>query len=245
MEKIILHSKSEEELREKIKNNISLAEDETIEIKEIKKPFKFLFFSKEGEYEIKIVKKCEIKKEVNVEIKKEKVKKEKKEVKVEKKKNIENSKDILEDKLRIVLKEFIALTNLNVVIKDIKVSKQNKNKTYLIDLDGEDTRHFIGEKGVALSSFEYLLMSIPEFKDIRILIDSNNYKDKREQTLRDLANRMAKSVLKTGKKVKLNPMNSRERKIIHEEISKINELETVSVGIEPKRCLVIKLKNDK
>ena len=85
-------------------------------------------------------------------------------------------------------------------------------------------------------------MSIEDFRHIKIFIDSNNYKEKRETILRELANKTAKTVIKTRRKVKLNPMTSRERKIIHEEISKIEGLETVSVGVEPKRCLIIKLK---
>ena len=85
-------------------------------------------------------------------------------------------------------------------------------------------------------------MSIEDFRHIKIFIDSNNYKEKREIILRELANKTAKTVIKTRRKVKLNPMTSRERKIIHEEISKIEGLETVSVGVEPKRCLIIKLK---
>ena len=251
MEKLILRSKSEAELKEKVKNMLTLNEDETIEIVELSKPFKFLFFSKDGEYEVKIVKKSEI---TNKSPKKEKVneKVNKPEVKVnlekvEKPKKVENKENKVEkntkisERLNVVIKEFLAVSNLDVKIESIKV----KDNVYNIDLVGDDIRYIIGEKGIALSSLEYLLMSLEEFKHIKIFIDSNNYKEKREGILRELANKTAKNVLKTQRKVKLNPMNSRERKIIHEEISKIPGLETVSVGVEPKRCLIIKLKNKK
>lgn len=251
MEKLILRSKSEAELKEKVKNMLTLNEDETIEIVELSKPFKFLFFSKDGEYEVKIVKKSEI---TNKSPKKEKVneKLNKPEVKVnlekvEKPKKVENKENKVEkntkisERLNVVIKEFLAVSNLDVKIESIKV----KDNVYNIDLVGDDIRYIIGEKGIALSSLEYLLMSLEEFKHIKIFIDSNNYKEKREGILRELANKTAKNVLKTQRKVKLNPMNSRERKIIHEEISKIPGLETVSVGVEPKRCLIIKLKNKK
>ena len=230
---------------------LTLNEDETIEIVELSKPFKFLFFSKDGEYEVKIVKKSEI---TNKSPKKEKVneKLNKPEVKVnlekvEKPKKVENKENKVEkntkisERLNVVIKEFLAVSNLDVKIESIKV----KDNVYNIDLVGDDIRYIIGEKGIALSSLEYLLMSLEEFKHIKIFIDSNNYKEKREGILRELANKTAKNVLKTQRKVKLNPMNSRERKIIHEEISKIPGLETVSVGVEPKRCLIIKLKNKK
>ena len=251
MEKLILRSKSEAELKEKVKNMLTLNEDETIEIVELSKPFKFLFFSKDGEYEVKIVKKSEI---TNKSLKKEKVneKVNKPEVKVnlakvEKPKKVENKENKVEkntkisERLNVVIKEFLAVSNLDVKIESIKV----KDNVYNIDLVGDDIRYIIGEKGIALSSLEYLLMSLEEFKHVKIFIDSNNYKEKREGILRELANKTAKNVLKTQRKVKLNPMNSRERKIIHEEISKIPGLETVSVGVEPKRCLIIKLKNKK
>jgi len=77
-------------------------------------------------------------------------------------------------------------------------------------------------------------------KNIKVVIDSNNYKDKREEALRDLARKKGKKVLDSGRNVKLNPMSARERKIIHEEISFIKGLKTESVGEEPKRYLVIK-----
>lgn len=244
MERIILKSKSEEELRDKISKTLVLGDDETVSIREITKPFKFLFFSRNGEYEVTIIKKSELniknenskKQDKNLENKKKKV--EKKNIKS----NDKNKNLVDEDKklslLKNITKEFLAISNLKVEIKKIEL----KSNIYKIELDGEDVKYIIGEKGVALSSLEYLFMSLEEFKHSKIFIDSNNYKDKREVVLRELANKTAKNVLRTKKKVKLNPMPSRERKIIHEEISKIPELETISVGVEPKRCLIIKLK---
>lgn len=249
MQKFILKSKSKDELQEKIKNMIVLSDDEIVEITELKKPRNLFIFSIDGEYEVKIVKKeikvspknikkeskiKENKKELKREVKKENVKV----IEVSEEKKVKNNDNKLIDKLNIVIKEFLAISNLNVVIKNISY----KDKVYNVDLDGEDIKYIIGEKGIALSSLEYLLMSIEDFRHIKIFIDSNNYKEKREIILRELANKTAKTVIKTRRKVKLNPMTSRERKIIHEEISKIEGLETVSVGVEPKRCLIIKLK---
>lgn len=246
MEKIILKSKNEEELRQKVSKTLVLAPDETIVIKELKKPFKFLFFSREGEYEVTIVKKSEVKKndkvkKVNKNDKIKKVENKKSEHKKFETKKVENKVVENDSKialLRSVIKEFLAISNLRVVIEKIEV----KNNIYNVELNGEDVRYIIGEKGSALASLEYLLSFIEELRDIKVYIDSNNYKDKREGVLRELANKTAKTVLRTKKKVKLNPMPSRERKIIHEEISKIDGLETISIGAEPKRYLVIKLK---
>ena len=225
MQKFILKSKSKDELQDKIKNMIVLNNDEIVEITELKKPRNLFIFSTDGEYEVKIVKK---------EVKKDKVKV----VEISEEKKVNNNDNKLIEKLNIVIKEFLAISNLNVIIKNISFN----DKVYNVELDGEDIKYIIGEKGIALSSLEYLLMSIEDFRHIKIFIDSNNYKEKRETILRELANKTAKTVIKTRRKVKLNPMTSRERKIIHEEISKIEGLETVSVGVEPKRCLIIKLK---
>lgn len=253
MQKFILKSKSKDELQDKIKNMIVLNNDEIVEITELKKPRNLFIFSTDGEYEVKIVKKemkssvkniksevknKEIKKDLKKDLKKE-VKKDKvKVVEISEEKKVNNNDNKLIEKLNIVIKEFLAISNLNVIIKSISFN----DKVYNVELDGEDIKYIIGEKGIALSSFEYLLMSIEDFRHIKIFIDSNNYKEKRETILRELANKTAKTVIKTRRKVKLNPMTSRERKIIHEEISKIEGLETVSVGVEPKRCLIIKLK---
>ena len=79
---------------------------------------------------------------------------------------------------------------------------------------------------------------------MKVVIDSNDYKKKREESLRDLARKKGKKVLDTGRNIKLNPMSARERKIIHEEISYIKGLKTESVGEEPKRYLVIKRTRD-
>ena len=253
MQKFILKSKSKDELQDKIKNMIVLNNDEIVEITELKKPRNLFIFSTDGEYEVKIVKKemktssknikgevknkekkKDLKKDLKKEVKKDKVKV----VEISEEKKVNNNDNKLIEKLNIVIKEFLAISNLNVIIKNISFN----DKVYNVELDGEDIKYIIGEKGIALSSLEYLLMSIEDFRHIKIFIDSNNYKEKRETILRELANKTAKTVIKTRRKVKLNPMTSRERKIIHEEISKIEGLETVSVGVEPKRCLIIKLK---
>lgn len=238
MDIIQIKSKNQEELQLKIKELITLDKDETTVVTEIKRPFKFLFFSIPGLYEVKIVKKSEIKKE--------KVKQEKKEVKKNVKKEeikvnqkvSEKTNDKYIEKLNALVKEFIVLSELKIEIKEIKL----KNSVYNIELDGEDIKYIIGEKGKALTALEEIISSIDEFKEIRISFDSNNYKEKRKKILKDLANKTAKTVLKTKKSIKLNPMPAKERKIIHEQISKIDHLETISVGVDPKRSLIIKYK---
>ena len=144
------------------------------------------------------------------------------------------------DRIRSFMKEFIVNSKLDLKVVDIKRIEER----YVVNVDGKDIRYLIGEKGSTLNSVEYLLSSVKNFKNIRVVIDSNDYKQKREESLRDLARKKGKKVLETGRNVKLNPMSARERKIIHEEISFMKGLKTESVGEEPKRYLIIKRTRD-
>ena len=132
--------------------------------------------------------------------------------------------------------ELLEYIGLNL---EVKITKINE-KSYLVDLYGEDNGIIIGKKGKTLNSFEYLLNSL--MKDYRIEVDVEGFKAKRTETLRDLGKKMAEKALKSGKLVRLNPMPPRERKIIHEVVNKYSELDTYSEGRDPKRYIVIKRK---
>ena len=263
MEKIVLKAQNEEELKNMVSRSLTLKEDETYQVKVLKHPKKILFINIKGEYEVKIIKKSELKtnenktktQSENNNVKKE-TKKEngnnypknnnKKNYKNEnsesKEKSVTNQPDTNIDKIRAFFKEFIV--NIKMDIRIVNIKKENNNK-YLVILDGKDMRFLIGEKGNTLNSFEYLLSTTRQFKNIKIVVDSNNYKEKREKSLRDLARKKGKAVLATGNAIKLNPMSARERKIIHEEVSFMKGLKTESVGEEPKRYLVIKKLDEK
>lgn len=263
MEKIVLKAQNEEELKNMVSRSLTLKEDETYQVKVLKHPKKILFINIKGEYEVKIIKKSELKtnenktktQSENNNVKKE-TKKEngnnypknnnKKNYKNEnseiKEKSVTNQPDTNIDKIRAFFKEFIV--NIKLDIRIVNIKKENNNK-YLVILDGKDMRFLIGEKGNTLNSFEYLLSTTRQFKNIKIVVDSNNYKEKREKSLRDLARKKGKAVLSTGNAIKLNPMSARERKIIHEEVSFMKGLQTESVGEEPKRYLVIKKLDEK
>ena len=263
MEKIVLKAQNEEELKNMVSRSLTLKEDETYQVKVLKHPKKILFINIKGEYEVKIIKKSELKtnenktktQRENNNVKKE-TKKEngnnypknnnKKNYKNEnsesKEKSVTNQPDTNIDKIRAFFKEFIV--NIKMDIRIVNIKKENNNK-YLVILDGKDMRFLIGEKGNTLNSFEYLLSTTRQFKNIKIVVDSNNYKEKREKSLRDLARKKGKTVLSTGNAIKLNPMSARERKIIHEEVSFMKGLQTESVGEEPKRYLVIRKLDEK
>lgn len=175
--------------------------------------------------------KTEKKEEKREEIKKEKPVTEIKEKPVVKVDRAAKNELIL-SKTRTLL-EFMNL-NLEAEITSVE------GKYYVVNLFGEDNGIIIGKKGKTLNSFEYLLNSM--IKDCRIEVDVEGFKEKRNETLRELAKKMAEKALATNKIIRLNPMPPRERKIIHEIINQYTELDTFSEGKDPKRYIVIKRK---
>lgn len=228
--------------------------EHVVRVKEKQKSLSFLgLFNREGIYEIEIDKelkketvKPEPKKEVKQEIKEHKEHKEHKEYKekseVKEKQHRETVKEKLEeavdasDLVKAKAKELLEYIGLNLRVDVNKVH----DRTYLVNLYGEDNGIIIGKKGKTLNSFEYLLNSL--LKEYRIEVDVEGFKEKRNQTLRELGKKMAEKALKTNKAVRLNPMPPRERKVIHEVVNKYPELDTFSEGRDPKRYIVIKRK---
>ena len=121
-----------------------------------------------------------------------------------------------------------------------------------IVVHGSDATMLIGHHGDTLDSFQYLanLAANREFKSgdknhNRVTVDIEDYRSKREQTLRALARRMAQKALKYNKNVMLEPMNPYERRIIHSEIQNIEGVSTNSIGSENNRKVVIYLTDGK
>lgn len=115
----------------------------------------------------------------------------------------------------------------------------------LLTVSGVDSSALIGHHGDTLDALQYLVNLAANKKEssdrkyTRITVDIENYREKREATLRQLARRMAAKVKKTGKSISLEPMSSYERRIIHSEIQLIDGVSTNSVGTENSRRVVI------
>ena len=115
----------------------------------------------------------------------------------------------------------------------------------LITITGEGVSALIGHHGDTMEAFQYLVNLAANKKDdegrqyTRINIDVENYREKREETLRKLAAKVAAKVKKSGKNIALEPMNAYERRIIHAEIQKIDGVSTNSVGIEGNRRVIV------
>ena len=231
---------------------VELTENEAVEIIEKVKPrkkFFGLFGTEPGIYEVSIKtkeKKEDVKEKKTFTPKTEKVEKstkyEKQEKRIEKtekvevshKNNIENTE--LEKEITEKVSFFVEKMKLDIKFK----LKRIKERVYVVEFFGKDNALVIGQKGKTLNSFEYLLNSM--IKNCRIEIDVERFKEKRNETLRILAKRMAEKVSRYGKTVRLNAMPPRERKIIHEVVNKYPDLDTYSEGRDPKRYIVIKKK---
>lgn len=251
-----------EEARKRAMRVLDIQEDQILNVAEkIKSKSFFGFFAKEGTYEIEYTEekvsqdiknpekpkniardlrkeraeKLALEKEKNEKLKEKTVNKPEKEAAVKEKKEIpadmEKVNEIIER-----AKELLENMGLNLNVEFLRMD----GKSYIINLSGEDKGIIIGKKGKTLNSFEYLLNSL--IKDARVDIDVEGFKEKRTDTLVELANKMAMKAIKTKRVVRLNPMPPRERKIIHEIINQYPELDTFSEGRDPKRYIVIKRK---
>ena len=128
----------------------------------------------------------------------------------------------------------------------LKNSIEKTDKVIKVNLFNKDLGYLIGYRGETLYALQNILSAVASKGikgKIRVILDIEGYKAKREKTLEDLAEKVAKTVVKTRKSVKLEPMQAYERKIIHSKLQGNNKVETVSVGEEPYRRIVISLKN--
>ncbi len=228
---------------------VELSDNEVVDILEKvapRKKFFGLFGTEPGLYEVSIKTKPEEKKEVKEhrehkphihkfeKEKTEKFIKNEKAEKIEKTEKVEHSEQEKEISEKVAF--FIEKMKLDIKYK----IKRVKERVYVVEFFGKDNALIIGQKGKTLNSFEYLLNSM--IKNCKIEIDVEKFKEKRNDTLRVLAKRMAEKVSRTGKTVRLNAMPPRERKVIHEVVNKYPDLDTFSEGRDPKRYIVIKKK---
>lgn len=127
----------------------------------------------------------------------------------------------------------------------VNIETELKEKQLLINLSGSDMGILIGKRGQTLDSIQYLVNLVVNKGDapyLSITLDTENYRQRRKETLESLAYNLAKKVKQTGKKVVLEPMNPYERRIIHSSLQNNKYVTTYSEGEEPYRNVVIALK---
>ena len=127
-------------------------------------------------------------------------------------------------------------------VEDFKVNVIEKEDITVLDIVGEKLGIVIGRRGETLDSLQYLAILASNRHDepyCRITVDCNGYRDKREETLKALAERTANKVLRQGRRITLEPMNPYERRIIHSKVAEIEGVYSNSIGEEPYRKVVI------
>lgn len=167
--------------------------------------------------------------------KQEYIKKEKKEIKL----SIEEQEKA-KNNVEIFLKDF-----MEKVQKDTEFSIDVSESFLNINIKNKDIGFLIGYRGETLYAFQNILSAVANKgleNRVKIILDIEGYKLKREKALENLADKLAKTVIKTRKSIILEPMQAYERKIIHTKLQNNELVETRSIGEAPRRKVVIELK---
>ncbi len=153
-------------------------------------------------------------------------------------------KETLQDRAVLFLSQVFEAMKLDV---DISVAYNEEEKEMNIDLAGEDMGILIGKRGQTLDSLQYLVSLVVNKKSsdyIRVKLDTENYRERRKETLETLAKNIAYKVKRTRRPVSLEPMNPYERRIIHAALQNDRYVVTRSDGEEPFRHVIISLKRE-
>lgn len=156
---------------------------------------------------------------------------------VEKERTVGNASKAAESYIKTILE--------NMGVAEVNVSADEDDECVYVQLDcGNDFGFVIGRRGETLDAIQYLArLVVNKGKDNykRVSINAGNYREKREETLRELAKKNASKVKKYGRNVCLDPMNPYERRIIHTTIQEIEGVTSHSIGSESDRRVVITL----
>lgn len=135
---------------------------------------------------------------------------------------------------------------LNCMGVKAEIEIKEENNVIKVSLTGPDMGILIGYRGETLDSLQYLISLVVnkghEMEYKRVILDTENYRLKREETLKRLARRIAEKVRRTARPVKLEPMNPYERRVIHSALQNDFYVNTYSEGEEPFRKVVVDLK---
>lgn len=151
-------------------------------------------------------------------------------------------KDSLEDRVKGFLNDVLGAMNIEATIK-IVYDEVERNMD--IDLAGDDMGILIGKRGATLDSLQYLASLVANKESdeyIRVKVDTENYRERRKETLENLAKNMAFKVKRTKRAVSLEPMNPYERRVIHSALQNDKYVTTHSEGEEPYRHVVVTMK---
>lgn len=151
--------------------------------------------------------------------------------------NVILKEDLLEY-IKSYLKEIIGLMGINV-----ELETQKRENYIKVNMVSDSSSILIGKNGRTMLSLQDLLrQSIKTQANVRVnvILDANDYKEKQQRNIERLAVKLAKDVVKTGIEVKMDKMNSFERRLVHNKLTEFKGVTTISEGEEPNRYVVIK-----
>lgn len=155
-------------------------------------------------------------------------------------------KAVTQESVKEFIKEFIINISLNMNIK-VNTEVRFKDDCYYVMLISESNPILIGKEGRTLNSIQLLLHQAINNNtgfNIKINVDAAGYKQNKEKKLEFATKKICKEVLSSKIEVKLDPMNSYERRIVHNTVGKFEQLKSESFGEEPTRYVVISYKED-
>ena len=147
-------------------------------------------------------------------------------------------KEEVVDYIKSYLKNIIELMGIKAQFEIIKRDKYIK-----VNVISDNNSILIGKNGRTMSSLQNLLKKSIQNKSgikVNVILDINNYKEHQQKNIERLAIKLAKDVVKTKIEVKMDSMNSFERRLVHNKLSEFKGVTTESIGEEPNRCVVIK-----
>ena len=143
---------------------------------------------------------------------------------------------------KIKIENFLNQFVSNFESLEYSVQTNLEDSLVKVEINGDSSKKLIGYRGEILNSLQNILSAVANRnsnKRIRVILDISNYREKREKALEELADKVSKTVIRTGKSITLEPMMAYERKIIHNRLQSNNKVSTHSVGEEPYRKVVI------
>ena len=169
---------------------------------------------------------------------------------------LKNSRKVLnnetkESRYKPASKEDISICKENIekfleefskAVKELEYTIEEKEDTLEVVIEGESSKALIGYRGETINALQNLLSAIGNKNvenRVRVLVDIGGYKEKREETLKQLARKLERTVKRNGRKIVLEPMTSYERKVIHTELQNSEFVTTYSIGEEPRRKIVV------
>ena len=135
----------------------------------------------------------------------------------------------------------------DILGEEVAINAKEDKDALALELSGPDMGVVIGKRGETLDALQHLTSLVVNRGDlsfVKVSIDTENYREKREKALASLALKLANKVVKTGRNTSLEPMNAYERRIIHATLQDHDKVTTYSVGQGTKRKVVISLKKD-